>query len=199
MKGILLFCLSFLCGSIVYASSGTSSVSDLLAVMPNANFVALVDVQQIYSHRWFSTIINKDPKTSEEFKKVETLLASQGIDLRQVRYLAVGGTFVRGGSFGSMYFLVNGGFERERLMSSLAELKKVITTQTYEGSTIYLMEDSGVDLLGSVDQLKGMAKPQRIAFVFLSQDTVCLGDLDTVKNALDVREGSRRVLWQIPI
>ncbi len=174
-------------------TSSVRATSDPVSMMPNANFVAVIDIQQVFASRLFTSIM-KDPKTASEFQKFEVEAAKNGFDIRQMNHLAIGGNMAAGGKTESFFGLLSGSFDREKIMSSMAASDKVtIKSETYGDSTIYLLRPKNQK--EPVNDLKEIANfnfnTDEMAFTFLAQDTVFFGTIDSVKNALDIRAGKQ--------
>lgn len=201
----LMFGFATLCGAFVSkrfeaAASSAKTASDLVSMMPNANFVSIIDMQQVFNSKIFTSII-KDPKSAAEFQKFETEAARMGFDIRQMRYLAVGGDAAASGKLHNFFALLVGNFDREKIMSSIAVAGKVnVRSESYGDSTIYFFDTKTKELKDPINELKEVAdlNAEDIAVTFLAQDTIFFGTINSVKNALDVRAGKQSGLMGNP-
>lgn len=187
----LMLGLATLCGGFINKTSSVKAASDPVSMMPNANFVTVIDIQQVFASRLFTSIM-KDPKAAAEFQEFETAAAQMGFDIRQMRHLAIGGNVTASGKTENFFGLLSGSFDREKIMSSIAASDKAtVKSETYGDSTIYLFRPKNQK--EPLNELKEMANfnTDEIAVTFLAQDTVFFGTIDSVKNALDVRAGKQ--------
>lgn len=186
-----------LCGDFVskglealMLNSSVRAASDPVSMMPNANFITVIDIQQLFSSRLFTSIL-KDPGTLANFQKFETGAAQIGFDIRQMRYLAVGGNMIATGKLENFFGLISGSFDREKIMASIAASDKAtVKSESYGDSTVYLFKPKTQEPLNDLKEIANLSTDE-VAFTFLAQDTIFFGTIDSVKNALDIRAGKQ--------
>src|SRR5262249_25192661 len=117
-----------------------------------------------------------------------------GVDIKQLKQIAVGARAVPGSKEGNFYAIVTGGFDRERLLAGIASNpdKVSMESENYGDRTLYILtskekpkqpgSESRLDL--PVNQ-----KIDKLGLAFLNQGMVVVGNIDGVKNTLDVQNG----------
>ncbi|MEW6733738.1 MAG: hypothetical protein AB1489_20590 [Acidobacteriota bacterium] len=175
--------------------------NEMLSLMPNADFIVLIDVGQFLNTRFFS-LIGNDAKAKEEFNKFEADALKYGIDIRQLREVAISGTNM-GGKPGNVQAIVNGNFDREKMLAGIAAHPDRISmsSETYNNKTIYLLSEnrSGKTSKSGGNDSPGLSRrglplpynTDQFALSFLSSSQIVIGTLESVKQTLDVQVGKR--------
>lgn len=176
--------------------------NETLTLMPESDFVMIIDVGQILNSNKIVSMINSDPKASEEFRKFETEALKFGVDVHQLRQIAVGTRNIQDGAKANGYAIITGGFDREKILSSIAAHpdKVSVEAQDYNGKTLYLITEKGKNkgnsnapVMGRNATIMGKATINfdKVGMSFLNPQTVVLGDLDGVKSTIDTSLGKR--------
>jgi hypothetical protein len=175
----------------------TNAAADTLALMPDSDFVALIDVGQLLSTKLF-TSLSSDSKSSEQFKKFEQDALKYGIDIRQLNQIVLGGRSLSNGKEGDFYAIVTGSFDREKLLSSIASQPEKVTMQSesYGDKTIYILIPKNGAKMAKPDtsnfgQLPINYKGDKLALAFLNPGTLVVGNPEGVKTTLDVQTGKQ--------
>lgn len=186
--------ISFTGGLTNYTSAASFAASESLAFLPNSDVVMLFDVNRFLGTKVFNALIS-DQKSIREFREFEEKAAIYGFNMRQIQSVAVGVTINQQNSSDSDFcFVVTGGFDREKILSSIAANpdKMSMESEEYQGRTIYLLTDKQkqANKVATSSGVKG-AKVDKVAATFLSSQTVAIGTLDKVKDSIDVQNGKQ--------
>lgn len=173
----------------------TSTVaSDPLELMPDSDFVMFVNAGQFFATKLYSSITN-DPKASADIRKFETDALKYGIDVKQIKQVAVGVRTIPGSKEGNFYAIVTGGFDREKLLSGIASNpdKVSMASESYGDRTLYIITPKEKAKPSNPDNPLG-AIPQsvdKVGMAFLNPGMLVLGNIAGVKNTIDVQTGKQ--------
>jgi len=199
-KSLFVILLLTLAVGTIYSSMlpKASAAADTLALLPDSDFVALIDVGQLLNTKLF-TSLSSDPKSSEQFKKFEEDALKYGIDVHQLNQIVMGGRSLSNGKEGDFYAIVTGSFDREKLLSSIASQPDKVTMQSesYNDKTIYIITPkNGVkiakpDAAPNLGQMPFNYKGDKLGLAFLNPGTLVVGNPEGVKTTLDVQTGKQ--------
>lgn len=167
--------------------------SETLNLLPDSDAVVIIDVAQLLNTRLYS-FFNKDPKMSADFKKFEQEALKFGINIRQLRKIAVGARYPAGGGKPTNgVAIVTGAFDREKILATMASHadKVSLDSQDYNGKTIYTVVDKTRANKESNNAFDQNFRINQYAVSFLSPQAVVIGEMDGVKSALDVQSGKQ--------
>ncbi len=187
--------LSFTNGLTHYTSAASVSVNDSLAFVPNSDVVVLVDINKFLGTKLFNSLLNNQ-KSRKEFQEFEEKAAIYGFNMRQIQSVAVGVNLNQQKADDSKFCaVVTGGFDREKILSSIAASpdKVTIESEEYQGRTVYLLTDKEkqANKLAASSGVKGAKIDEKIAVTFLNSQTLSIGTLDRVKDSIDVQNGKQ--------
>lgn len=163
-----------------------------LELMPDSDFVMFVNAGQFFTTKFYSSITN-DPKASADFKKFESEALKYGIDVKLLKQVAVGARAIPGSKEGNFYAIVTGGFDREKLLSGIASNPDKISmeSESYGDRTLYILT-SKEKASDSDSPLGALPKNiDKVGMAFLNPGMLVLGNIDGVKNTLDVQNGKK--------
>jgi hypothetical protein len=169
------------------------ATAGLMNALPAADAVALVKLRRVLDEAVPKLLANNPAKLSETVAQIEDFKTRTGIDLRSFEEvaLAIRYTFpVEGVTKLRTVAIANGKFNAGALVAAgrLAANGK-FTEQQYHGKTIYLFSlDQHIKILGLFD-----IKLSEVAVSQLDANTLALGHLESVREAIDVKRGSSRV------
>ncbi len=177
------------------ANAASITAADQLALLPDSDIVVLLDFNKFLNTKLFSYII-QDAKSKEEFDKFEKEALSYGLNIRQIQQVAVGvDSDPKSGKDAKFCAVVTGGFDREKILASMAtHLDKFsVDAEEYQGKTIYLVTDkqNKTKELAKVNGVGNVKIDDKVAAVFLNSQSIALGSLEKVKDAIDVQNGKR--------
>ncbi len=187
--------LSFTNGLTSYTSASSVSASDSLAFVPNSDVVVLIDINKFLGTRLFNSLLSNQ-KSRKEFQEFEEKAAIYGFNIRQIQSVAVGVNINQQKANDSKFCaVVTGGFDREKILSSIAANPEKVTIESeeYQGRTIYLLTDKEkqANKLAASSGVKGAKIDEKIAATFLNSQTLSIGTLDRVKDSIDVQNGKQ--------
>lgn len=163
------------------SANATLTAPEVLAQVPNSDFVVLFDLNRFLSTKLMDSILS-DQNSRAEFEKFEREAVNYGLNLRQIQQIAVGFDMEPSGKDPKFCLVMTGGIDREKILSSIAaNLDKVgVDAEQYQGKTIYLV----------TDKTKKNAKPSdRVAAAFLGPQSVAIGTIEKIKDAVDLQNG----------
>ncbi|MBL8194284.1 MAG: hypothetical protein JNM06_10875 [Blastocatellia bacterium] len=167
--------------NVATSANATLTAPEVLAQVPNSDFVVLFDLNRFLSTKLMDSILS-DQNSRAEFEKFEREAVNYGLNLRQIQQIAVGFDMEPSGKDPKFCLVMTGGIDREKILSSIAaNLDKVgVDAEQYQGKTIYLV----------TDKTKKNAKPSdRVAAAFLSPQSVAIGTIEKIKDAVDLQNG----------
>lgn len=187
--------ISFTNRLIPTTSAASVTAADQLALLPESDIVVLFDFNKFLNTKLFSYILT-DSKSKDEFQKFEQEALTYGLNIRQIQQVAVAiDSNQKGGKEPNFCAVVTGGFDREKLLSSMAtHLDKFsVDAEEYQGKTIYLVTDKqkkGKEL-ANVSGVGSVKLDDKVAAVFLNSQSIAIGTLEKVKDSIDVQNGKK--------
>ncbi len=168
---------------VVPASAETIAArSSLLAALPASDAVAFVDVKRILNDA-LPVILASDPKRlAQVHAQLDKFKQQTSLDPRQFENIAVGLRLTpnAGGFDAKPVALVRGAFKAGALIAA-GRFAAKSRQEEYKGKQVFLF-DIG-DALKDIPFLNSLSKD--LAVTELSEDTLVLGDMATVKEVLD--------------
>ena len=168
------------------------ATAGLMGSLPAADAVATIKLRRVLDEALPKLLAGNPTKLAETMAHVESIKTRTGIDLRSFEEMAVAirYTFPSEGvtKFRSVA-LANGKFNAGALVAAgrLAANGK-FQEQQYHGKTIYLFSlDEQIKIFGLLD-----LKFSELAVCPLDGNTLALGNLESVREAIDVKRGSVR-------
>jgi hypothetical protein len=177
---------------VVKVSKSSAVANEITTIMPQTSIVAVIDLTKVNTFiRRFIT----DPKTLSEFDKSQTKVAEYGFNLQDARQIAIGANYEKNKKLENFYVLLDGDFDREKILSTLAEKSKqplISRTEEYQNRTLYFLNLSP-DTANNNLPITG-----EIAVAFLSQQLVAIGTSNQIKQVIDVQSGRRASVLSNP-
>jgi hypothetical protein len=176
---------------LVGCGGSSPSFKPIELVPQDANFIADVQVGRIINDKDIQNAYNQNPKSGDEPATWDELMAKftaeTGIDLHQFTEALIFGDLSRA----SDYFcgVAAGTFDETQFIENVkARSGSQFATSDYKGYTLYSQE--GEMLFGNTDTQDGEA----LTFAFLGKTTLLFGNLQAVKDSIDVSKGDRNRL-----
>ena len=168
------------CAKSTAPKAGTAKAADLLSLLPGASKgVIVIDVHRIMQTEAAAKAIaeNKDKAKYDEF------VQTTGIDPQKDVFYFVGALL---GDFGQKEMdgagLVNLKYDKEKLLAILQKEGGEMTSEEYNGFTVYKAKASG--------------EKQPVSGVFLDESNILFGTDAAVKQVVDVRQKKSDNVWK---
>lgn len=166
------------------------SAGDTLNFLPDSDTVIVFDTNRFLQSNLFKSII-QDPKANKEFKDMENQARQFGVDINQLREIAIGMNIDASMKSETKFCIVaSGSFDREKILSTIASSPKKIAVQSeeYNGKTLYTVvpDDKDNSHVGKVMKLD-----KQFGVAFLTPQIVALGNIEKVKDSIDVQAGKQ--------
>jgi hypothetical protein len=177
---------------MVKVSKSSAVANEITTIMPQTSMVAVIDWTKVNT---FIRGFIADPKMLSEFDKFQTEVAEYGFNLRDLRQIAIGANYEKNKKLENFYVLLDGDFDREKILSTLAEKSKqplISRTEEYQNRTLYFLNrlpdtaNNNLPITGEV------------AVAFLSQQLVAIGTSNQIKQVIDVQSGRRASVLSNP-
>lgn len=166
------------------------SNADTLNFLPESDTVIVFDTSRFLKSNLFKSLI-QDPKANKEFKDMENEARQFGVDINQLREISIGMNIDANIKSDTKFCIVaSGSFDREKILSAIASSPKKIGVQSeeYNGKTLYTVvpDDSDNSHVG-----KAMKLDKQFGVAFLTPQIVALGNIEKVKDSIDVQSGKQ--------
>ncbi len=169
------------------------AAAGLMAALPASDAIAIVKVRRVLEEAMPKLLAGNPAKLSESLAQLEDFKTRTGIDPRSFDEMAFGIRYTypsEGVTKMRTVAIANGKFSAGALVAAgrIAANGKY-QEQPYHGKTIYIFSlDQQVKILGVLNLSVG-----QLAVSPLDNNTLALGDLESVREAIDVKRGRSRV------
>jgi hypothetical protein len=175
------------------ATAAVSPAHTLLPTLPASDVAMFVEVQKILNDALPRALADDKAKMAQINSEIDNFKTRYGIDARQFDSVVVGMTFVKRSETvitTDIVALAQGRFSAPAMIAAARiAIKGKYQEQKYGGQTIYTFNvNERVKLLGLFNM-----KVSDVSVVALNDNTLALGDLVSVKAAIDARTGKGRL------
>jgi hypothetical protein len=176
------------------ATTATSSAANaLLPTLPASDVAMFVDVQKILNDALPRALADDKPRLAQINTEIDSFKTRYGIDARQFESVAVGMNFVKRSETvitTDIVALARGRFSAPAMIAAARIANKgKYQEQKYGGQTIYTFNlNERIKLLGLVNM-----RVSDVNVAALDANTLAMGDLVSVKAAIDARAGRGRI------
>ena len=176
---LLVFSLSS-CAKATAPKAGSAKAADLLSLLPgSARGVIVVDVHRIMQ----TAAATKAIVESDKKAKYDEFVQTTGIDPQKDVFYFVGATM---GDLGQKEMdgvgLVNLRYQKDKLLALLQKEGGQLTTEEYNGFTVYKAVPTG--------------EKKPVSGIFLDESNVIFGTDSAVKQVVDVRQKKAENVWK---
>jgi hypothetical protein len=174
------------------ATAATTPATTLLTSLPTSDAVVLVNVKRVLDEALPKLLSGNPTKLAEAKAEIEQFKTRTGIDLRSFDQMAFGMRYtypLAGITKVNTVAIANGSFSSGAIVAAgrMAASGKY-QEQKYQGKTIYIFSlDQQAKLFGLM-----AVKVKDLAVCSLDSKTLALGDLQSVRAAIDVVKGRSR-------
>jgi hypothetical protein len=187
--------------------SRAASTNAALAALPASDFVISIDAQRALNETLPSFLAGNPAALAKMNAKLEEFQRKTGINPRSFESIAIGGRFTAARRHDPrMVVVARGNFNADEMVNSAFAAAKAKgekiekEEQQYEGKRIILISSTGsLKTEGETDKSTAPATPgaglrrNKMAIAILDNNTLSVGDLESVSAAVDASLGRNRV------
>lgn len=171
----------------------SSAANALLPTLPASDVAMFVDVRKILNDALPRALAEDKPRLAQINTEIDSFKTRYGIDARQFDSVAVGMNFVKRSETvitTDIVSLARGSFNAPAMIAAARiALKGKYLEQKYGGLTIYTFNlNERIKLLGLFNM-----RVSDVNVVALDANTLAMGDLSSVKAAIDASSGKGRI------
>ncbi len=197
---------------VVGYNQGTraASAGGALALLPSSDFVISIDVQRALNDTLPAVLAQNPAALAKMNAKLEEFQRKTGVNPRAFESIAVGGRLnpARPGKDADAVVIAQGSFKSDELLETAFASAKAQEPrlqreeQQYEGHRIFLIYSTrthaddardGKSVAEAEASAKSRARSEKMAVTALNANTIAIGELESVRAAIDASLGRNRV------
>jgi len=176
------------------ANAPAQTGNELLQYLPDANGVAVIDIQKITGSAFWSALSNEQ-KFKSTIEKAESEISDVGVKLADVRALALA---FPAGNMSNPIVAITGSFDQSTVLEHLKSKPKIkVTSEKYKGLDLYKINPAAANSSSKEQSTTThSALKSENAFVFHDSNTMIVGTPDGVRASIDVISGGSASIAQ---
>jgi hypothetical protein len=193
---------------VVGHSTGMSAASPntaALSALPASDFVISIDVQRALNETLPSILAANPPLLARMNAKLDEFQTKTGINPRSFESIAIGGRLTASRPHGSHAVVIaRGSFNSDQLLETAFAAAKAKgekfqkEEQQYEGKRIFLVSSTrtvkdDIEAGKTIAQVNAERRGEKMAIAVLDSNTLAVGELGSVRAAVDASLGRNRV------